>query len=154
MKPMQIRSFLGERLSEQRSLPFIEWNREIEEISGMPAIEVMALYGQEGYRRQERQALERVVATTDSGVLAVVGGIVARTRNVCLFAEPLSYDLVKGALRRTHETYTQSKRFASGEWLSKSDRRVPFHPYQQRRVLFKGRGHGRHKWPLRRRKLA
>ena len=39
--------------------------------------EVMALYGQEGYRRLERQALERVVATSDSVVLAVAGGIVS-----------------------------------------------------------------------------
>ncbi len=37
----------------------------------------MALYGQEGYRRLERQALERVVATSDDVVLAVAGGIVS-----------------------------------------------------------------------------
>ena len=43
----------------------------------MPVGEVMALYGQEGYRRLERQALERVVATSDSVVLAVAGGIVS-----------------------------------------------------------------------------
>ena len=43
----------------------------------MPVTDVMALYGQEGYRRLERQALERVVATSDSVVLAVAGGIVS-----------------------------------------------------------------------------
>jgi len=37
----------------------------------------MALYGQEGYRKLERQALERVVATADDVVLAVAGGIVS-----------------------------------------------------------------------------
>lgn len=71
------KSTLGKALSKEFSLPFIELNREIEEISGMPANEVMALYGQEGYRRLERQALERIVATSDATVLAVAGGIVA-----------------------------------------------------------------------------
>jgi XRE family aerobic/anaerobic benzoate catabolism transcriptional regulator len=37
----------------------------------------MALYGQEGYRRLERQAVERVVAISDAMVLAVAGGIVS-----------------------------------------------------------------------------
>ena len=38
------KSTLGKILSQELSLPFIELNREIEEISGMPATEVMALY--------------------------------------------------------------------------------------------------------------
>lgn len=71
------KSTLGKMLGGELSLPFIELNREIEEISGMPATEVMALYGQEGFRRLERQALERVVAISDAVVLAVAGGIVA-----------------------------------------------------------------------------
>jgi XRE family aerobic/anaerobic benzoate catabolism transcriptional regulator len=71
------KSTLGKELSNELSLPFIELNREIEEISGMASNEVMALYGQEGYRRLERQAVERVVATSDVVVLAVAGGIVA-----------------------------------------------------------------------------
>jgi XRE family aerobic/anaerobic benzoate catabolism transcriptional regulator len=37
----------------------------------------MALYFQEGYRRLERRALERVVEMADTVVLAVAGGIVA-----------------------------------------------------------------------------
>jgi len=71
------KSTLGKLLSKELSLPFIELNREIEEISGIPAYEVMAVYGQEGYRRLERQALENIVATADAAVLAVAGGIVA-----------------------------------------------------------------------------
>jgi XRE family transcriptional regulator, aerobic/anaerobic benzoate catabolism transcriptional regulator len=71
------KSTLGRMLGKELSLPFTELNREIEEISGMPATEVMALYGTEGYRRLERQALERIVATSDAVVLAVGGGIVA-----------------------------------------------------------------------------
>jgi len=71
------KSTLGRKLGAALSLPFIELNRDIEEQSGMPVADVMALYGQEGYRRLERQALERVVATSDSVVLAVAGGIVS-----------------------------------------------------------------------------
>ncbi len=71
------KSTLGRRLGAELSIPFVELNRDIEEQSGMPVTDVMALYGQEGYRRLERQALERVVATADSVVLAVAGGIVS-----------------------------------------------------------------------------
>jgi XRE family aerobic/anaerobic benzoate catabolism transcriptional regulator len=71
------KSSLGKLASEELSLPFLELNREIEEVSGIPVNELMALYGQEGYRRLERQALERIVATTSETVLAVAGGIVA-----------------------------------------------------------------------------
>jgi XRE family transcriptional regulator, aerobic/anaerobic benzoate catabolism transcriptional regulator len=71
------KSTLGKLVSKELSLPFLELNREIEEVSGIPVNEVMALYGQEGYRRLERQALERIVATTSETILAVAGGIVA-----------------------------------------------------------------------------
>jgi XRE family aerobic/anaerobic benzoate catabolism transcriptional regulator len=71
------KSTLGKMLSQELSIPFMELNQEIEEISGMPVTEVMALYGQEGYRRLERDALERIVATSNQAVLAVAGGIVA-----------------------------------------------------------------------------
>ena len=45
--------------------------------SGMPVDEVMALYGPEGYRKLEAQALARVIANYDKMILAVAGGIVA-----------------------------------------------------------------------------
>lgn len=71
------KSTLGRRLGEALGLPFRELNRDIEEQAGMPVADVIALYGQEGYRRLERQAIERVVATDDAVVLAVAGGIVS-----------------------------------------------------------------------------
>jgi len=43
----------------------------------MPVNEMMALYGQEGYRTLEAQAVERVIATHGSVILAVAGGIVS-----------------------------------------------------------------------------
>jgi XRE family aerobic/anaerobic benzoate catabolism transcriptional regulator len=71
------KSTLGRLLGEKLNLPFVELNRDIEEQSGMPVDEVIALYGPEGYRRLERQALERTVAKYDAVVLAAAGGIVS-----------------------------------------------------------------------------
>ncbi|MGG7567831.1 helix-turn-helix transcriptional regulator [Rhodovulum sp. DZ06] len=71
------KSTLGALTGESLGIPFVELNREIEAHSGMPVNEVLALYGQEGYRKLEAQALERVIATHDAMILAVAGGIVA-----------------------------------------------------------------------------
>ena len=71
------KSTLGRRVSEALQVPFVELNHEIAAIGGMPVGEIMALYGQEGYRRLEADALDRVIAAHDRVVLAVGGGIVA-----------------------------------------------------------------------------
>lgn len=71
------KSSLGRLLSEQLGIEFIELNNLIEQQSGMAVGEVMALYGQEGYRRLERQAVEAVAEDRDAVVLAVGGGIVS-----------------------------------------------------------------------------
>ncbi|WP_238372938.1 helix-turn-helix transcriptional regulator [Heliomarina baculiformis] len=70
------KSTLGAMVGKEMGVPFVELNREIEEHSGMPVEEVLALYGQEGYRSLEAQAIDRVIATYDTVVLAVAGGIV------------------------------------------------------------------------------
>jgi XRE family aerobic/anaerobic benzoate catabolism transcriptional regulator len=72
------KSTLGRLAAARLGLPFKELNDDIAEASGMPAGEVMALYGPEGYRHLERQSLERIVATYDGLVLAVAGGIVSQ----------------------------------------------------------------------------
>lgn len=90
------KSTLGRLLGNELKVPFVELNRDIEEQSGMHVNEVMALYGLEGYRRLERQALERVVATHDCLVLAVAGGIVS---------EPETYGFV---LRNFHAIWLKA----------------------------------------------
>ncbi len=72
------KSTLGRLTATQLGLPFKELNEDIAEASGIPAGEVMALYGPEGYRHLERQSLERIVATYDRLVLAAAGGIVSQ----------------------------------------------------------------------------
>lgn len=80
------KSTLGKAAAQTLGIPFIELNKEIETKNGMPVTEVMALYGQEGYRDLEAQALSDVIETNDSMILAVSGGIVAtpQTYNLLL----------------------------------------------------------------------
>ena len=71
------KSTLGKLAGEALGVPFIELGKQIEAETDMPLAEVMALYGLDGYRRIEAEALERVSAKYDRVVLAVAGGIVA-----------------------------------------------------------------------------
>lgn len=71
------KSTLGALAGQALDLPFVELNSEIESQSGMSVDEVMALYGQEGYRKLEAQAISRITATHDSLILAAAGGVVA-----------------------------------------------------------------------------
>ncbi len=71
------KSTLGALAGQALDIPFVELNAEIEEQSGMAVSEVIALYGQEGYRRLEAQAIERIIATHDTMILAAAGGVVA-----------------------------------------------------------------------------
>ena len=92
------KSTLGRRLGEALGAPFVELNREIEKMSGISVGDVIALYGQEGYRSFEARALDRVIEANDNTVLAVAGGIVsapetyqtllARCRTIWLRASP------------------------------------------------------------------
>lgn len=71
------KSTLGKLAGEALGLPFVELNKQIEAASDMPIAEVMALYGQDGYRELEAEALDKVSVTHDRMILAVAGGIVA-----------------------------------------------------------------------------
>lgn len=70
------KSTLGARLGKEMNLPFIELNQEIERSSGMPVAEVIAMYGEEGYRKLEADTLRTIIATRERLVLAVAGGVV------------------------------------------------------------------------------
>lgn len=71
------KSTLGRLTAEHLGMSFLELNDELEQASGMAVTEVMALYGQEGYRHLERDALERISESHEMLVLAVAGGIVS-----------------------------------------------------------------------------
>lgn len=67
---------LGQLAAKQLNLPFVELNAEIEMAGGMPVAEIMGLYGQEGFRKLEREVLEETTKRFDRVILAASGGIV------------------------------------------------------------------------------
>lgn len=71
------KSTLGAMLAKALSAPLIELNREVARETGLPVGEVMALYGQAGYRRIERKVFERVIVENDRAIIVAGGGIVA-----------------------------------------------------------------------------
>src|SRR6185436_8279070 len=70
------KSTLGKKLAESLGAPFIELDREVEKEAGAKLDEVFAMYGQDAFRRFERRALERVLRTHQSAVIATGGSLV------------------------------------------------------------------------------
>lgn len=71
------KSTLGRGAGETLGMPFVELNKDIELKAGMPVGEIMALYGADGYRQLEAEAVRRVASRHDRLILAVAGGIVS-----------------------------------------------------------------------------
>lgn len=72
------KSTLGTLLSQALQVPFIELNAEIERSAGIPLGEIIALYGEAGYRTLEAGTLKTIIDTHERLVLAVAGGLVER----------------------------------------------------------------------------
>jgi XRE family aerobic/anaerobic benzoate catabolism transcriptional regulator len=79
------KSTLGKMLAKRIGWSFVELNKEIEAQNGLSVAEIIALYGQEGFRRMEQAALGQLLTRKELMVLATGGGIVS---------EPLSFDLI------------------------------------------------------------
>jgi XRE family aerobic/anaerobic benzoate catabolism transcriptional regulator len=79
------KSSLGALLAKRIKAPFVELDREVEREANTSLNEIFLLYGQAGYRRYERAALERVLARHERMVIATGGSIVS---------EPATYDLL------------------------------------------------------------
>jgi XRE family transcriptional regulator, aerobic/anaerobic benzoate catabolism transcriptional regulator len=79
------KSTLGARLARDLDAPFIELDREVEREAATGLNEIFLLYGQAGYRRHERRALERVIESNEQAVIATGGSIVS---------EPGTFDLL------------------------------------------------------------
>ncbi|HEX9360651.1 MAG TPA: helix-turn-helix transcriptional regulator [Bradyrhizobium sp.] len=79
------KSTLGKMLAKKIGWSFVELNKEIEAQNGLSVAEIIALYGQEGFRRMEQAALGQLLARKELMVLATGGGIVS---------EPLTFDLI------------------------------------------------------------
>jgi XRE family aerobic/anaerobic benzoate catabolism transcriptional regulator len=70
------KSTLGRILAERLDAPFIELDREIERLSGATLSEIFEMFGQERFRRAEREAFEKVMEQHERFVLATSGSIV------------------------------------------------------------------------------
>jgi XRE family transcriptional regulator, aerobic/anaerobic benzoate catabolism transcriptional regulator len=79
------KSTLGKLLAKKIGWNFVELNKEIEAQNGLSVAEIIALYGQEGFRRMEQAALTQLLARQELTVLATGGGIVS---------EPVTFDLI------------------------------------------------------------
>jgi XRE family transcriptional regulator, aerobic/anaerobic benzoate catabolism transcriptional regulator len=71
------KSTLGSLLAQVLQCPFLELDKQIEADSGLTLAIIFDLYGIAGYRRMEREALERILAKHRRFVLATGGSIVS-----------------------------------------------------------------------------
>ena len=74
------KSTLGAELAVERSVPFVELDREIEREAGTSMNEILLLHGQAGYRRYERRALLRIAEEHLGGVVMTTGGSIVSER--------------------------------------------------------------------------
>lgn len=81
------KSTLGAMLAAALGCEFVELSREIERLAGCEISELLALYGQNAYRRYERRALEEALGRTSGGVFATPGGIVSEPANFALLLQ-------------------------------------------------------------------
>jgi XRE family aerobic/anaerobic benzoate catabolism transcriptional regulator len=79
------KSTLGRLLADSWVVPFVELNRQIEEVAGCSVSEVHSLYGPQAYRRYEKRALEETIQRFPRAVIATPGGIVS---------EPATFNLL------------------------------------------------------------
>ncbi|HEY6754612.1 MAG TPA: helix-turn-helix transcriptional regulator [Pseudolabrys sp.] len=70
------KSTLGQLLAERLDVPFIELDKEIEKRSGATLSEIFDMFGQETFRRAEREALDDVLRQHKNFVVATSGSIV------------------------------------------------------------------------------
>jgi len=67
---------IGRQLARRMHVRFVELDRRVEQAANMSLAEIFSLYGDEHYRRLEREALARVIEEQRATILATGGGIV------------------------------------------------------------------------------
>jgi XRE family transcriptional regulator, aerobic/anaerobic benzoate catabolism transcriptional regulator len=91
------KSTLGRKLAEHLGWLFIELDRVVEEDYGARIPDLIEMAGVTTFRRQERSALERVIAANESAVITTAGGIVSSRETYALL------------LRRTHTIWIKAR---------------------------------------------
>jgi XRE family aerobic/anaerobic benzoate catabolism transcriptional regulator len=112
------KSTLGRMLAQRLGWPFIELDRRVEEEYGASIPDLIEMAGTATFRRQERHALQRVIAEHDAAVITTAGGIVA---------DPETYALL---LRGTHTVWFKAR---PEEHMSRVMAQGDFRPMAQNR---------------------
>lgn len=78
---------IGKQLARRLHVRFVELDRQIEKAADMSLAELFSLYGEEYYRRLERETLAEVLAGQRPMVLATGGGIVESPETYALLTK-------------------------------------------------------------------
>ncbi|HEY7058452.1 MAG TPA: shikimate kinase, partial [Vicinamibacterales bacterium] len=78
---------IGKRLARRLHVPFVELDRRIEQAADLSLNELFSLYGEDHYRRLERDALSAIVAQRRPMVLATGGGLVTSPQTYALLKQ-------------------------------------------------------------------
>jgi XRE family aerobic/anaerobic benzoate catabolism transcriptional regulator len=70
------KSTVGRQLADELARPFVELDALIEDEAGLSLAEIFELHGESYYRRLEREALTRLLASEQDAVLATGGSLV------------------------------------------------------------------------------
>ncbi len=91
------KSTLGRMLAQHLGWPFIELDRVVEDDYGASIPDLIEMAGTATFRRQERGALDRIIAAHDCAVITTAGGIVSNRETYALL------------LRRSHTIWIKAR---------------------------------------------
>ncbi|MHC2772738.1 transcriptional regulator with XRE-family HTH domain [Bradyrhizobium liaoningense] len=140
------KSTLGKILAKKIGWSFVELNKEVEQQNGLSVAEIIALYGQEGFRRMEQAALQQLLARNELMVLATGGGIVSEPLTFDQVLTSFLHDLAEGRARGAHGSRPPPGRSAPDGGRSLRNGGAAQHPAQPRAAVFArdgGGGYGR-----------
>ena len=112
------KSTLGRMLAQRLGWPFIELDRRVEDEYGASIPDLIEMAGTATFRRQERHALQRVIAEHEAAIITTAGGIVAN---------PETYALL---LRGAHTVWVKAR---PEEHMSRVMAQGDFRPMAQNR---------------------
>jgi XRE family aerobic/anaerobic benzoate catabolism transcriptional regulator len=112
------KSTLGRMLAQHLGWPFIELDRRVEEDYGASIPDLIEMAGTATFRRQERNALEQVIAEHNAAIITTAGGIVANSETYALL------------LRHTHTIWIKAR---PEEHMSRVMAQGDFRPMAQNR---------------------
>ncbi len=113
------KSTLGRMLAQHLDWPFIELDRRVAEEYGASVPDLIEMAGMATFRRQERDALDRVIAGHEAAIITTAGGIVSNLETYALL------------LRRAHTVWIKAR---PDEHMSRVMAQGDFRPMAQNRA--------------------